>query len=324
MVDVGVIGLGAMGADHVRSLVEHVPHARVTAVFDPIPERAAAVAAAVGARVVATDEEVVAAPDVQAVVVTSPDHTHARLTLACIAAGKPVLCEKPLGTGPEESAQVVAAEAAAGRRLVTVGFMRRFDPGYLELRDAVRGGLVGHPLVVHNVHRNAAAHPDATSEGVVTNSMVHELDVLPWLTGLPVTALDVRAPRSEGLREPQLATVVLGDGEVLATVEVFPNARYGYDVRCEVVGTSGTVSLRPPARLDVALDGRAGPAVPADFRSRFADAYRAELAAWAAAAADGGATGASALDGHRANLAAAAGVESLRTGRTVTVAADPA
>src|SRR5690606_40719362 len=94
-----------------------------------------------------------------------------------------------------------------------------------------------------NVHRNAAAHPDATSEGVVTNSMVHELDVLPWLTGLPVTALDVRAPHSEGLREPQLATVVLGDGEVLATVEVFPNARYGYDVRCEVVGTSGTVKI---------------------------------------------------------------------------------
>lgn len=323
MVEVGVIGLGAMGADHVRSLTERVPGARVTAVFDPVAERAAAVAASVGARVVPSDEEVVTAPDVQAVVVTSPDHTHTRLALACIAAGKPVLCEKPLGTAPEESARVVAAEAAAGRRLVTVGFMRRFDPGYRELRDAVRSGLVGDPLVVHNVHRNALAHPDATSEGVVTNSMVHELDILPWLTGLPVTAVDVRAPRSQGLREPQLATVVLGDEQVLASVEVFPNARYGYDVRCEVVGTSGTVSLRPPARLDLALDGRAGPAVPADFRSRFAEAYRAELVAWAAAAAEGGATGASALDGHRATLAAAAGVEALRTGRTVAVAADP-
>ena len=319
MLDVGVVGLGAMGADHVRALAEHVPGARVVAVHDVATERAEQVARGVGARVVRSAEELVADPGVGAVVIASPDPTHAPLTLACLAAGKPVLCEKPLGVGPAESAAVVAAEEALDRRLVTVGFMRRFDPGYRELRATVREDGVGDVVLVHNVHRNAAPHPDATSEGVVANSMVHELDVLPWLTGLPVTAIEVRSPRTSGLRDPQLAVLELGGGRVLATVEVFLAAGYGYDVRCEVVGTGGTVSLRSPALVDLARDGRAGPAVPADFRARFAQAYRAELSAWVAAASGGGATGASALEAHRANVVAAAGVESLRTGRRVAV-----
>lgn len=319
MLDVGVIGLGGMGADHVLALTEYVPGARVVAVHDAAADRAEQVARSVGARVVADAEGLITADAVAAVVIASPDHTHAPLTLDCLAAGKPVLCEKPLGVGVEESGGVLAAEESLGRRLVTVGFMRRFDPGYRELRAAVRDGAVGDVVLVHNVHRNAAPHPDATSEGVVANSMVHELDVLPWLTGLPVTAIEVRSPRTQGLRDPQLALLELGGGRVLATVEVFLGAQYGYDVRCEVVGTRGAVSLRPPARLDVARDGRAGPAVPADFRGRFAEAYRAELTAWVAAASGGGAAGASAEDAHRANLVATAGVESLRTGRQVPV-----
>ncbi|MCM3661518.1 Gfo/Idh/MocA family oxidoreductase [Georgenia satyanarayanai] len=316
---VGVVGLGAMGAEHVVALSEHVPGARVVAVHDVDAHRARKVAASVGARVAGSAEGLIADAEVDAVVIASPDHTHAPLTLACLAAGKPVLCEKPLGVGVAETAQVVAAEEAAGRQLVTVGFMRRFDPGYLELREAVLGGRVGEPVLLHCVHRNASPHPEATTEGVVGNSMVHELDILPWLTGLPVTGIEVRSPRTEGLREPQLAVVELGGGRVLATVEVFLSARYGYDVRCEVVGTEGAVSLRPPARLDVARDGRAGVAVAADFRERFAEAYRAELTAWVAAASRGGATGASAEDGHRAAVVAAAGIESLATGRRVAV-----
>ncbi len=320
---VGVVGLGAMGAEHVVALSEHVPGARVVAVHDAAARRAQEVAATVGARVAASAEALVADAEVDAVVVASPDHTHAPLTLACLAAGKPVLCEKPLGVSVAETAEVLAAEEAAGRRLVTVGFMRRFDPGYLELREAVLGGLVGDPVLVHCVHRNASPHPEATTEGVVGNSMVHELDILPWLTGLPVTGIEVRSPRAEGLREPQLAVVELGGGRVLATVEVSLSVRYGYDVRCEVLGTGGALSLRPPARLDLARDGRAGVAVPADFRVRFAEAYRAELTAWVAAASRGGATGASAGDGHRAGIVAAAGIESLRTARRVPVPAPP-
>lgn len=323
MLDVGVIGLGTMGADHVRTLGEQVPGVRVRAVHDLSVDRTAAIAEASGARAAGSATELIAAEDVQAVIIASPDPSHAALTLACVAAGKPVLCEKPLGVGVAESAQVVAAEEAAGRRLVSVGFMRRFDPGYLALREAVRGGPVGTPLLVHNTHRNAAPHPSATSEGVVANSMIHELDILPWLTGMPVTALEVRSPRREGLRDPQLALVELGEGQVLATVEVFLAAGYGYEVHCEVVGSEGTARLRGPGHLEVARGQRDGRVVAPDYRDRFAEAYRRELVAWADAAARGTTAGATARDGHRANVVAAAGIESLRTGGgRVAVAAE--
>ncbi|MEE6288845.1 Gfo/Idh/MocA family oxidoreductase [Georgenia sp. MJ173] len=187
----------------------------------------------------------------------------------------------------------------------------------------MRDGVVGEPLLVHNVHRNARPHPDATTEGVVANSMVHELDTLPWLLGSQVVEVQVRSPRGgrlggAGLRDPQLATVELASG-VLATIEVFLSAGYGYDVRCEVVGDRGAVSLGAPGHLAVAADGLTGTPVPADFRARFAEAYRDELVAWVDAAGRGGTVGASAWDGHRANLAAAAGIASLRRGGAVRV-----
>src|SRR5699024_1505439 len=197
--------------------------------------------------------EVVTAKNVEAVVVCSPDTTHLELVQACIARGKPVLCEKPLGVDAAESQQVVKAEEEAGRRLVSVGFMRRFDPTYRQLRAEL--GSIGNTLLVHNVHRNAAPHPEATSEGLVVNSMVHELDVLPWLLGRDITAIEVRSPRHEGLRDPQVALVELDGGEVLATIEVYLGAGYGYDIRCEVVASKGCLALGDPASLWRAGDG---------------------------------------------------------------------
>ncbi|MFC7404576.1 Gfo/Idh/MocA family oxidoreductase [Georgenia alba] len=317
---IGVVGLGAMGTSHIETLRQHLPEVVVSAVHDADRRRSAAVAAELGAAQATDPQDLVGAVD--AVVVCSPDETHTEIVLACLAAGRPVLCEKPLGVTAEESRAVVAAEVAAGGRLVTVGFMRRFDPGYAELRRAVADGTVGRPVLVHNVHRNLAPHPSATSEGLVVNSMVHELDLLPWLVGGAVTSLAVRSPRTDGLRDPQVALVEIDGGRVLATVEVFLAARYGYDIRCEVVGTDGTVELRPPGHLRHRVGGTAGTAVPTDFRERFAEAYRRELIAWVHAAEHGGATGASAWDGHVANLVSAAGVRSLRTGEPVDVTAE--
>ena len=207
--------------------------------------------------------------------------------------------------------------------------MRRYDPAFVALRAHVATGAIGTPRVVHCVHRNAASHPTATTEGIVVNSMIHELDHVPWLLDDPVTAITVRVARdtSDGsLGDPQVAVLELASG-VIATVEVFVNARYGYDVQCEVVGDDGTASLTPPYGIAVrspaaASGGVSGVQVSSDFVHRFADAYRIELADWVAATLRGTVDGPGARDGHRANLVAAAGVESLRTGGRVEVAAD--
>jgi myo-inositol 2-dehydrogenase/D-chiro-inositol 1-dehydrogenase len=320
-----------MGASHARTLTDWVPGVRVSRVYDFDRPRAEEMALDVGAESADSALGLIEADDVDAVVIASPDRFHAEQVLACLRAARPVLCEKPLAADPEGSREILDAEdtmvAATGSRLVQVGFMRRYDPAYVALRAHVVAGGIGRPRVVHCVHRNASSQTSTTSAGIVSGSMVHELDVVPWLLDAPIRAISVYGARGDdAVQDPQVAVLELDSGAV-ATVEVFVNARYGYDVQCEVVGDEGTVALTPPYGLSVRTAGvAAGPGVgvagvqvAGDFVSRFADAYRLELSAWAAAAARGTVDGPGSREGHRANLAAGAGVESLRTRSRVEV-----
>src|SRR6266849_3920887 len=144
-VSVGLIGTGVMGADHARTLATQVAGVRLRA--DADTTRAEAVAAETGAESVAADPlAVINDASVDAVLIASPDHTHHALTLACIAARKPVLCEKPLAPASRECLEIVSAEVALGRRLLQVGYMRRFDPAYLEIKAILLSGRLGRPL----------------------------------------------------------------------------------------------------------------------------------------------------------------------------------
>lgn len=310
---IGVIGTGAMGAAHVAFLQAGVPGVRVSEVYDRDTARAAAVAETVDAALADSPEALIASAEVDAVVIASPDSTHADLAIACIAAGKPAMCEKPLAPTAAEALRVVEAEVAAGRALVQLGFVRRFDPGFAALRETVASGSLGVPQVVHAVHRNASNSTSTDDATLVTGSMVHELDTIPWLLGDELVGVRVESPVTDGFRDPQLATLWLRRG-TMATVEVFVNASYGYEVACEVVGTQATASLVPAAPVTVRRSGSRGVQVDDDFVAAFADGYRLELAAWARAAAGGGVSGPTAWDGYVAAVAAEAGVASLRAG----------
>lgn len=317
---IGVVGAGAMGAAHIDTLTRWVPGAAVTAVFDADAARCKEVADTVGARPADSAESVIGGDDVDAVLVAAPDPLHEELALACLGASKPTLCEKPLATSVDGSRRVVEAEVAGGRRLIQVGFMRRFDPAYNELRAAVHRGEVGDVRAMHCLHRNAAAHPSATSEGVLVNSMIHEFDSVPWLLDDQLVAVTVFAPRvpEEALQDVQVAVLESARGTI-TTVEVSVNARYGYDIHTEVTGTEGTVTLSPPYGIGYRRAGVDGREVKADFVERFVDAYRVELAAWVDGVRSGSLPGPSAWDGHLANLAAFAAVDSLRGGGRVAV-----
>jgi myo-inositol 2-dehydrogenase/D-chiro-inositol 1-dehydrogenase len=305
-----------MGAAHVRTLRGQVPGCEVVAVFDADLQRAREVAA--GAATPESAQALIASSDVDAVVICSPDFTHAGLVLACLDAAKPVMCEKPLALTVAESAALVEAEVALGRRLVQVGFMRRYDAGLGALRDALRGGELGDPRLAHLVHRNSTSATSTTSGNLVTGSMVHELDQLRWVLDDEIVSIEVRSPITGGFQDPQLATIQMRSG-VLATVDVFVNARYGYDVRCELVGTKGAAISSAVSPLRTFREGNEHLAVTKDFVVRFGDAYRSELIDWVLAAEQGGARGASTWDGHVANIVAAAGVESLESHRRVEV-----
>ncbi|MEA2289463.1 MAG: myo-inositol 2-dehydrogenase / D-chiro-inositol 1-dehydrogenase, partial [Solirubrobacteraceae bacterium] len=256
-------------------------------------------------------------------VVASSDTTHQDLVLACLRAERPVLCEKPLAPTAEASLSIVEAEAALGRRLVQVAFMRRFDAGYVAVKERLDRGDVGAALLVHCAHRNATAPDGFTSDMLITSSATHEFDVTRWLLGEEIVGATVHAPRSSrlaaaGVRDPQLVLLET-EGGALVDVEVFVNARYGYDIRCEVVGESGTLALAPPAAVEVRHGGHDGHEVDDDFRGRFASAYREQLQAWVDALADGGPEGPSAWDGYAAAAVADACLESLAAGRRAEV-----
>jgi myo-inositol 2-dehydrogenase / D-chiro-inositol 1-dehydrogenase len=315
---VGVIAVGTMGRDHVRTLTAAVPGARVSMVSDVDAAAAREVAGKVGADVAADAAALIESPDVDAVLICSPDPTHESLVLACLAAGKPVLCEKPLAVSVEGTGRIVAAELALGRRLVQVGFMRRYDPGLLALRRTINSGALGEVTLVHCTHRNAVAGPGTTPESIVTNSMIHELDQVPWLLGEDVVAVSVAVARGRKPTDPVLAGLTMRSG-ALVQVEVSVAVGYGYDVRCEVLGTTGSATAMAPVSGAVRLDGVERTAVPTDFRQRFADAYRLELVAWAAGVRAGRLEGPSAWDGHAATALAASCLEALHSGVRVPV-----
>jgi myo-inositol 2-dehydrogenase/D-chiro-inositol 1-dehydrogenase len=323
-IQVGVIGAGVMGADHVSTLHRYVTGATVSMVADVDPERAERVASgAPGARATGDGYALIDDPGVDAIVIASHDSTHADLAVAAVQAGKPVMCEKPLAPRLPECVRVVRAEqeAAGGPGLISLGFMRRFDPGYRELKSALDAGECGTPLLVHCVSRGVGSAPGATDESSVTGSAIHEFDTVPWLLDAPVTEVSWHAPRSSqavpGLRDPQVILLRTIDG-ALATVEVFLNARYGYDIRCEVVGDRGTLALANPVRVISDLDGRRSTGYPADWRPRFADAYRIELQAWIDAVATGRPSPlATAQDGLTAGAVADAVIASMNNGGRV-------
>jgi len=309
-----------MGAAHVETLSRWVPGAEVVAVYDLDVDRAKAVAGTVGAFAASSAESLIDDDGIEAVLVAAPDPLPEELALACLAAGKPTLLEKPLSTSVDGARRVVDAEVAAGRRLLQLGFMRRFDPAYVALRSAVLAGEVGRPRAVHCLHRNVQAHPSATSDGVLVNSAIHEFDCVPWLVDDRVDAVTVFAPRVDGdaLQDVQVIVLEMAGGPVV-TVEVSVNARYGYHIHTEVVGTEGTVSLTPPYGLSARRDAVDGRLVDADFVARFTDAYRVELAAWVDGIRGSSLPTPSAWDGYLANVVAFAAVESLHTRARVAV-----
>ena len=194
-VGIGVIGAGIMGSDHARSIARSVKGADLIGIYDVDPTRAAAATSEVeNCRIHASAKSLIEDPRIDAVVIASPDPTHEELVLACLSCQKPVLCEKPLAPTIEGCRRILAAESALGKRLVQVGFMRQFDPSYLELKSALARGEIGTPRLLRCIHRNASVPPSFDSGMLISNSAVHEIDIARWLLDEEISFATVFAP----------------------------------------------------------------------------------------------------------------------------------
>lgn len=327
---IAVLGVGVMGADHVARITSKISGARVSVVNDYIAEKAEQIAHSVpGCRAVADPLDAIADADVDAVLLATPGPTHEKQLLACLEHGKPVMCEKPLTTDVATSLEVVKHEAELGTRLIQVGFMRRFDHEYAQLKALLDGGELGRALVLHCVHRNPAVPQSFDSEMIVRDSLVHEVDVARFLFDEEITSIQIVKPAPNrgapvGLQDPQIAIMRTESGRHV-DVELFVTTGVAYEVRTEVVGELGSAMIG----LDVGLihkaaPGRWGGRITPGFRERFAQAYDTEIQRWVDAVQAGGTTGdytagPTAWDGYAAAAVCEAGVRSLESGERVEV-----
>ncbi len=282
---IGVVGLGAIGREHVKRLTERITGCRVVAVSEMNEEIGKQVAESYGARFFSNGEELINDPEVQAVMVTTWDPAHAQYVLASIRAGKPVFCEKPLATEISECEKILEEEQAFGKHLVQVGFMRRFDPGYTELKKIINSGNIGLPLIVHACHRNMNHAATMTSEMSIKNSGVHEIDIMRWLLDDEYVSAQVILPRQsrisaeEGLQDPQIMLLRTKKG-ICIDVEISQSSGYGYDIQCEVVGDYGTAQLPNPPSVITRSNCTRSTSIMPDWQNRFIDAYNIELQDW--------------------------------------------
>ena len=325
---VAVIGAGRMGADHIQRLHTRIHGAEVAAVVDIDLERAkAAVEGIPGARAFATPAEAYQAGDVNAVLIATPGFLHEQALLEALPLDIPILCEKPLTPDAASAWKIVEAEQKLGRQRIQVGFMRRFDEGYRQLGGLVRSRELGELLMLHCRHRNPDTPAGFTNEMLINDSVVHEFDVIRYLTDEEITSVQVRLGKASskapsGQHDPQHVLIETESG-VLVDVEIFVNAQFGYQVATEAAFEDGIVDIGGDGGPYVRRAGRWGGEVTPGFEARFGAAYDVEVQSWVDAALRGEVGGPTAWDGYATAACCEAGVEAQKSGEKVAVVLKP-
>ena len=323
-----VLGAGRIGQVHARAIAS-VPGAELVAIAEPNATAAEAARAAFGCEI-RTIDACAAAADVDAVVICTPTNTHADLIEQFVRAGKKVFCEKPVDLEVARVKQALAVVEAEGGTLM-VGFQRRFDPDFMALKSAIDAGKIGDVEMITLTSRDPGPPPAEyikVSGGIFRDMTIHDFDVARWLLGEEVTT--VRAAASV-LTDPEIGR--LGDYDSVnvilttasgkhCTITNTRRATYGYDQRIEVHGSKGSVTAENhrESRIEIAnADGYLRAPLLNFFMSRYVAAYANEIAAFVDAVARGVTPPTTGEDGLKALELAVAALESVRTGKAVTL-----
>ncbi len=331
-IGIGVIGLGRMGQVYAGHVARHIETARLVAVADPVEETAKRFAAQLsGVRVYADYHDLLAQPDIGAVIVASPTSTHRDVVIAAAQAGKAIFCEKPTSLTLAATDEMIAAINKAGA-MFQVGFMRRFDAGYAEAKRKIDADVIGRPVTIRSIGRDPFrtslefANP-AVSGGLILDMGVHDFDLLRWLMNDEVERVYTE---TAALVYPELRSVDDVDtaminarfgGGGLGNVEVSRTAIYGYDIQTEVVGAKGTLQigyLRETPVLTLTQTGVSHDVVP-HFPQRFGPAYTRQIEHFADCLASGKAPSVTAADARAALQIGLAATQSQHSGQVVYV-----
>jgi inositol 2-dehydrogenase len=287
---IGVLGVGAMGRRHAENLRRLVPDARLIAVADVAIDQAKQVAAELEIEhAFAKFEDMLERKDIDCVVIATPDKFHAQAIRSAAAAGKQILCEKPIALSLPDAQSALDAVAKAGVHL-QIGFMRRYDPGYATAMKRIEAGEIGEPVVFKSIGRDKDAPPISSYQSRLNgmlfyNNSIHDFDLARWLMRDEVK--DVHAYATVAIR-PEVAEygdIVAGvvnlkySHGAIGNIESYVQAVYGYDIRTEIVGSKGSILVGNLQQTPVTfLTDEGGTQTLADhFLTRFDDAYVAEV-----------------------------------------------
>ena len=324
----GLLGAGRIGKVHAKAISANAG-ARLVAVADAFPAAATALADHYGCEV-RSIAAILAAKDIDAVVICTPTDTHADLIEKFARAGKAIFCEKPidLSLARVKACLKVVRDSKA---VLMVGFNRRFDPHFSAVRAAIDAGTIGAVEMVTIISRDPGAPPYdyiTRSGGIFRDMTIHDFDMARFMLGEEISAVSAQA---SVLTDPNIAK--LGDFDSVSvmlttasgkhcTISNSRRATYGYDQRVEVHGSLGSVAAenQRPVSIEVATAaGYTRPPLHDFFMTRYTDAYAAEIAAFVAAVADKGAASPSGEDGLVALALAEAALQSVAEKRTVSM-----
>ncbi|MBX8488501.1 Gfo/Idh/MocA family oxidoreductase [Pseudomonas cichorii] len=335
IIRLGLIGAGRMGSFHGQTAALHIPGACLAAIADPTPGQAARLAEKFNVQKVYTDpQQLLDDPDIDGVLIAAPARSHAELVIAAARAGKGVFCEKPMAITLDEADRAIAA-AADARVPLQVGFNRRFARSFRQAHLDVVAGRIGTPQLLRSVTRDPALNnPAGIGQWVIfLETLIHDFDALLYLNpgaravemNVMADALVAPAYKDKGLLDTAVVTIRFDNGAI-ATAEANFQAVYGYDVRGEVFGSAGMLTMGSVAQSELVrylADG-----IQADTQRMdtdlLRDAYIAELNHFADCLRTGERPLASGEDARAALAIARACIESVQQGKTVRVAGEQA
>ena len=319
--NIGMIGIGQIGREHLERISKKTKNADVVCCSDANPEYGREIAGKLGLTYIESEEELINSPEVDGVFIAAADQDHERYAIAAIKAGKYVLMEKPLAVDDAACRRIMDAETAAGKRYVTVAFMRRFDPYYRQLKDALDTCGYGEPLVMHCIHRNYHAIYSHGPESTIENSFVHEMDMARFLLGEDVVSVQIKLPKcssytKDRFPDPQLLYMETESGVVI-DVEGFITTETAYQIGCEICCERGILKLAQPSEALLSSKGSTSFKLDQEWIDRFEDAYTIEIQEWVNASMAGDQRGPNSWDGYISSKVSTAAKKSLKTGEKI-------
>jgi myo-inositol 2-dehydrogenase/D-chiro-inositol 1-dehydrogenase len=324
----GLLGAGRIGKVHAKAVTGN-PKAKLVAVADAMAPAAQAIADQYGCEV-RSIAQILAASDIDAVVICTPTDTHADLIEQFTNAGKAVFCEKPIDLSLDR-VKACLKVVRANKGTLMVGFNRRFDPHFMAVRAEIDKGSVGAVEMVTITSRDPGAPPVeyiARSGGIFRDMTIHDFDMARFLLGEEVTEVSAMAavlvdPAIGKAGDSDSVQVMLKTATgKMALISNSRRATYGYDQRIEVHGSKGVVSAENQRPVSIELANGSGytrPPLHDFFMTRYTEAYAAEITAFIEAVGSKKAAAPSGEDGLAALALAEAALLSVKEGRTVKV-----